>query len=34
MNKDIRAGVLLNKAKSLGIIKPLYCTFSHLYYSF
>jgi hypothetical protein len=30
MNKYVRSAILLNKTKTLRIIKPLNCTFSHL----
>ncbi len=30
MYKYIRTAILLNKTKTFRIIKPLYCTFSHL----
>jgi hypothetical protein len=34
MNEHVVATVLLNKTKTLRCIKPFYCTFFHLNYSF
>jgi hypothetical protein len=33
MDKYILASILFDKAKALCIIKPLYCSFCHCYYS-
>ncbi len=33
MNENIFSAILLNKTKTLRIIKPFYCTFCHFYYS-
>jgi hypothetical protein len=29
--EDIRAAILLDETKTLGIVKPFYCTFSHFF---
>ena len=33
MNKNISSTILLDKTKTLRIVKPFYGTFSHFYYS-